>query len=254
MHVKGLTQEDKKKMIRRSATKFAGLLATVVVATAVTASAGVIDLTFEGIAPYPNGNNVQILNYYNGGTSSIGTSGTNYGISFPDNALLICLNTVSVSCSNTSRGGVGDPNSQTGGLFFLTGSSTFLDDPAGFDTGFSFDYTAVNEGGTINVWSGLDGTGSLLATLTLPTTPSTCSGLGSFCPFFPIGISFAGIAKSIDFGGTANQIVFDDITFGSVTPGGGVPEPGSVVLMGTGLMALLFSARKIRSRKQHQTA
>jgi hypothetical protein len=117
---------------------------------------------------------VLIENYYNGGTSSIGTSGPNFGISFPDNALLICLNTIGTVCSNTSRGGLGDPNSQRGALFFLTGSSTFLDDPAGFTTGFSFNYTAVNEGGFIQVFSGLDGSGTLLATLNLPTTPSTC--------------------------------------------------------------------------------
>jgi len=57
--------------------------------------AAVVDLTFENIAPYPNGNNVFIENYYNGGTSSIGTSGPNYGVAFPSNALLICLNTLS---------------------------------------------------------------------------------------------------------------------------------------------------------------
>jgi hypothetical protein len=230
------------------------LAAVGIAATAVSASADVIDLTFEGIAPYPNGNNVQILNFYNGGTSSIGTSGTNFGISFPDNALLICLNTIGTSCSNTSRGGMGDPASQEGGLFFLSGSDTFLNDPAGFTTGFSFNYTAINVGGSINVWSGLNGTGALLATLTLPTTPSSCPpGFGAgFCPFFPIGVAFAGTAKSIDFGGTANQIVFDDITFGSSTPGppSSTPEPGSLLTIGAGFGAIaLARARRMRIRR-----
>src|ERR1700722_7740947 len=130
------------------------LAAVALAATATSAMADVVDLTFEGIAPYPNNSDVQIENYYNGGTSSIGTTGTNYGISFPDNALLICLNTLATFCSNTSRGGLGDPNSQLGSLFFLSGTSTFLDDPAGFTTGFSFNYTAVNEGGSIQVYSG----------------------------------------------------------------------------------------------------
>ena len=46
----------------------AGLLAA-----ATTAQAAVVSLNFEGIASYPNGNNVFIQNFYNGGTSSIGT-------------------------------------------------------------------------------------------------------------------------------------------------------------------------------------
>jgi len=100
-----------------------------------TASAQVV-LDFEGVnATYPSGF-AQVSDFYNGGMSSDGTSGTNYGVSFSDNALAICLNSLTVSCSNTSRGGLGDPNSQRGGLFFLTGAETFLNLAAGFDTGF----------------------------------------------------------------------------------------------------------------------
>ena len=224
------------------------VLAAVIAAICISAGASTIDLTFENIAPYPNGNNVFIENFYNGGTSSIGTSGPNYGISFPDNALLICLNTIGTSCSNTSRGGQGDPNSQLGALFFLTGSSTYLNDPAGFTTGFSFNYTAVNVGGSIQVYSGLNGTGTLLASLTLPTTTSgPCESYGAgFCPFFPIGVTFAGTAESINFGGTANQIVFDDVTFGSPTPGPGpsVPEPSSLAIFGSGMVGLAGLLRR----------
>jgi len=198
-----------------------------VAASLVSASAmaDVIVLDFEGIADsYPNGNDAFVQDFYNGGTSSDGMSGTNYGIEFSDNALGICLNTPGVSCSNTSRGGLGNPDSQLGGLFFLTGNETFMSVAAGFETGFSFFYAAVNSGGSISVYDGLFGTGNLLASLTLGTTASACSGVYSagFCPFVAGGIGFDGVAKSVSFAGAANQIVWDDITFGSITPD---PDP-----------------------------
>jgi hypothetical protein len=75
-------------------------------------------LKFENIIP-AGSTNTPIGNYYNGG----GGPANNFGISFSDNALALCLNTPGVVCSNTSRGGQGDPTSQNGGLFFLAGAT-----------------------------------------------------------------------------------------------------------------------------------
>ena len=225
--------------------------AAALAASASMASAAVVSLNFEGIAPHPNNNNVLIQEFYNGGTSSIGTTGTNFGASFGRNALLICLNTPGVNCSNTSRGGFGDPNSQKGGLFFLSGTETFLNYAAGFTTGFSFNYSAANLPGSVGVFDGLNGTGNLLATLNLAVNanPGSCPpGSGGFCPFSAAGVSFAGTARSISFAGVANQIVFDDITFGSVNPGGGaVPEPASwaMLIAGFGLVGAVQRRRKV---------
>jgi hypothetical protein len=212
-------------------------------------------LTFEGIAPYPNGSNVTIGGFYDGGVSGIGTTGTNYGIDFSSNALLICLNTLSEDCSNTSHGGA-DAASADGGLYFLSGAQTFMGSSTGFITGFSFLYTAVNNGGSISVYSGPDGTGTLLATQSLPTTPLDGCDPGysaGFCPFESFGISFAGTAQSVSFAGVANQIVFDDVTFGSVTPGGApqssvTPEPATMTLMATGLVGLAGVTRRRRRK------
>src|SRR5450755_4788115 len=108
--------------------KLITVLAVVVVMTAGSAMAAVVDLTFENIAPYPwNSATTFIQQFYNGGTSSVGTTGPNFGVSFPANALNICLNDLSTICSNTSRGGLGDPKSQQGALFFLSGTNTFVD-------------------------------------------------------------------------------------------------------------------------------
>jgi len=204
-----------------------------------------IVLNFEGInSTYPSGF-AFINGFYDGGTSSDGTTGPNFGITFSSNAQAICLNSLSVTCSNTSRGGLGDPSSQKGGLFFLSGSQTFMDDPAGFTTGFSLFYVAVSSPGSLSVFSGLDGTGTLLATLNLPTNSGSCPGYNAgFCPFSPVGVSFSGTAESISFAGVEDQIVFDDVTFGSATPGNPTPEPSTFVMMLTAAGASIGAIRR----------
>lgn len=226
------------------------IVAGIMAATAGSASAnGVVVLNFEGVnATYPSGF-AQILDFYNGGLSSDGTSGTNYGVSFSSNALAICLNTPGTSCSNTSRGGVA-PGSQFGGLFFLEGAETILDYGAGFTTGFSFVYAQPNtQGGQVRVYDGLGGTGNLLGSISLGLTASTCGGEygASYCPFEAVGVAFGGTAKSIVFAGVANYVVFDDITFGSVTPGEPtVPEPATWAMMILGFGIVGYSARRRR--------
>jgi hypothetical protein len=137
-------------------------------------------------------------------------------------------------------------------LYYQNGSEAFLNYASSFDTGFSFFYSAPFTPATINVYSGIEGTGTLLATLSLGTTTngaSDCPGYSAnYCPFVASGISFAGTAQSIGFVGT-NSVVFDDLTFGSAIAGGGqqVPEPFTIVGTLVGGSAALRMRKKLKS-------
>ena len=173
------------------------------------ANAQPILLDFEGLK-----DSEEILDFYNGGTGSLGSSGTNYGVSFSPNSLAI-----TESGPGSNLGGLPTPET---GSFFLGGSANTMNVAGGFDTGLSFYYSAPFSPGFVNIYDGLDGTGTLLATINLPTTPDgasvpACNGKNN-CPFVPIGLAFSGTAKSVDFGGSANLIGFDNITLGRETP------------------------------------
>jgi hypothetical protein len=222
------------------------MLGAALTASAGMASATTVVLDFEGVnATYPSGF-AQVLEFYNGGTSSDGTTGTNYGVSFGSNALALCLNTEAITCSNSSRGGLA-PGSDKGALFFLEGEATVLDYAAGFTTGFSFFYSMIAENdGVVSVYDGLGGTGNLLGTITLAVTPTgACPGFGgAYCPYVAAGVAFDGTAKSIVFAGVANFVAFDDVTFGSDTPGGVIPEPATWAMMILGFGLVGAAARR----------
>ena len=207
-----------------------------VLALAAPASATITTLTFEGLQDLE-----AIGSYYDGGLGAMGSGpGPGYGVTFSSNALAI----IDVDAGGSGNFG-GEPSPSTI-LFFLGGSAATMTYGSGFDTGFSFYYSAINQPGFVNVYDGVNGTGSILAHLDLPLTPFSGDPdpNGQFSPLVPVGVGFAGVAKSIDFGGTINQIGFDNVTFGSQRPTPGVPEPGTLMLIGTGLAGLLALRRR----------
>lgn len=206
---------------------------------AVQAQPVVVVLTFEGLRDLE-----PILNFYNGGFGGGGSGpGPNFGIVFGGASLAII---------DADAGGTGnfanEPTPDTI-AFFLTGS-VIMNVPAGFDTGFSFFYTSVSFAGSVRVWDGPDATGVLLGTLDLVPNGSGCGGdpNGAFNCWTAVGVPFAGLARSVDFGGVANQIGFDNITLGSQEPRPGVPEPSTILLFATGFLGL-FGSRHLRKTK-----
>ncbi len=183
-------------------------------------------LNFEGLQDLENVNN-----FYNGGSGSLGSSGTNYGINFSSNSLAVQESDPSANFTNP-------PSAQTI-VFFLNGTADTMNVAAGFKTGFSFFYTSTFSDGTVRVYDGLNGTGNVLASLNLSAL-GACSGADKYCNWAPIGVTFSGIAKSVDFAGVANQIGFDNITLGSDKPVVNpiVPEPSALLLLIIGIAGL----------------
>lgn len=192
----------------------------------------------------------EIQEFYNGGTGSLGSAGTNFGVSFSANSLALKESDPLVNIANS-------PSPETTAFFpFLPGSAYTANVAAGFDTGFSFFYSSTIFFGSVTVYDGFNGLGNTLATLSLPAL-GVCAGRDSFCNWAPAGVKFNGIAKSVDFSDSAEKIGFDNITFGSeiagnTGSGGGtgpnpVPEPSIVFLLGTGLAGL--AAWRMRKAK-----
>src|SRR5713226_4467042 len=160
----------------------------------------------------------EVLGYYSGGLGSLGTGpGPDLGISFTSDFVTVPF------------GVFGPPDLSEQ----LTSDSGTMNVAAGFSGGFSFYYANMSGvPGSLLLYSGLNGTGSLVGSLLLPDNGGfEATGLEQLIPF-----------ESAVFSG--NGLMLDNITF---APGGELvlPEPSSINLLCIGLVAIFIALRRV---------
>jgi hypothetical protein len=185
-------------------------------------------LDFEGIS-----NTAQIGNFYNGN-----------GVSFDNNAR------ASID-SDAGGGGAFENEPSPNTVMDFRGTGTIMNVAGGGFDSFSTFYSAGNQNqpGSIELFSGLNGTGTLLASLSNLLTPTSGNGVNDRFTTFDLadfGDSF-GIAQSVRFGGTAQQILFDNVSFNTVNPSTQVPEPFTVIGTLVGGTAAFRMRKKLKS-------
>lgn len=211
------------KLLKSLAT--AGLLAA-----AASPSFAAITLNFEGVESFAS-----VAQFYNGGTDSTGLhSGANYGVSFGLDALALDSTDSTLGISHVPGPGAT--------VMTAVGSDALMNVAAGFTSRIQFYYSsAATALDAVKVYSGLNGTGTLLASISLSGNATNGCSDSSFCHWEQTSLMFAGTAKSVDFGGYAGTVGYDNITLAPV------PEPSTYALMFAGIAAVGFVTLRRKS-------
>jgi len=131
--------------------------------------------------------------------------------------------------AETGFGQTSQPN-----LAVMIGDAGYMNVTGGFEGSLSFTYGVFTDS-TVNIFDGLNGTGSLLASVLLVANDPNNFDLAQ--------INFDGVAQSAAMQSDGpGQFGWDDVTF--TRAGLSVPEPATLALLGLGLAVLGISKCK----------
>jgi hypothetical protein len=156
--------------------------------------------------------NLEFINqFYDGGQGSLGSGpGPNFGLQFTANAQTI------VSASLGGSGNfIGNPGKYPV-MFFQTGNTVTMTATNGVETGVWFYYSALQTG-NVTVYAGPNGTGNILASVSLTPNDSGCTTY-KLCVWSAVGVPLSATAGSISFAGVPDYLAIGTIHLGSAVP------------------------------------
>jgi len=186
-----------------------------------------VTLDFQGAGEYNF-----IGDFYNGGTNDAGATGANYGISFGPDAFVLANGDFTYFSHEPNPGAL----SAVAPLVGTTDAS--LNVAAGFNGQVSFSYSS-NAATTVGVYSGLNGTGSLLNTFTLDANATNGCSDTDFCHWDLTTLNLGNtVAQSIQFANIAGVAAVDNVTVNAV------PLPAAAWMLVSALGSLCIVRRK----------
>ncbi len=191
---------------------------------AAPAFATVITLDFETVGSFAS-----IDTYYAGGTDSDGNVGPALGVTFGLDVL---------GLQNDAAGPYFSNAPSPLGVMTVVGAASTMNVEGGFRS-MSFFYSSADAvADAVEIWSGPDGTGALLASLSLSANAqaSGCSD-SPFCNFDRLSAALGTRAYSVTFANASNVAAFDDVALD-------LPEPTTALLVALGLAGAALGRRR----------
>jgi hypothetical protein len=208
-------------------------LSAMLATTSARARGGTIDITFDQ-SQLEHDNNDPILSFYAGGKTFMGIGpGPNLGVTFSVNARVFTQTDGLIGFTTPGIMELFNDSLPQGAAI----SATMGVEP-GFVSTIAFLYAAIDADGRLKVYSGPDGTGAVLADVSLPVTPVQ----NGHVLFVTQSVSISGIERSVVFAGGNKELAVDDLTLTSV------PEPPAWCMLAIGgvLAGLTSRARQTR--------
>lgn len=199
--------------------------------SAAPSFASTVTLDFEGISSYGS-----INNFYNGGTdipannTTTPASGINYGISFGGDALAFSNDEFTTNYSHAPTNGT---------IMTAVGSDAALNFANGFTGPVSFFYSSTAES-QVQVFSGLNGSGTVLGTFSLLSNAQSGCDDTQFCHWDLASLNIDGVAQSIQFGTTTYTAGFDNVTVNAVP----LPAAGWAMFSALGGLGALIRRKR----------